>query len=45
MVQWFIKKFEFDAMKSSYIFYNVISLLIVNKREDTNLLGQVGLKE
>lgn len=45
MVQWFIKKFEFDVMKSSYRFYNVISLLTVNERLNTNLLGQIGLKE
>lgn len=41
----FYKKFEFDGMKSSYRFYKVVSLLTVNKRENTNLLGQMVLKE
>lgn len=39
MVQYFIKKFESDGMKPSYRFYNV------NKKENTNLLGQMGVKE
>lgn len=39
MVQYFIKKFESDAMKPSLRFYNV------NKKENTNLLGQMGVKE
>lgn len=41
-----IKEFEFDGIKDHHTdFVMLFFLLTVNKRENTNLLGQMGLKE
>lgn len=41
----FLKQFAFDGMKSAYRFYNAISRVTINKRENANLSGHMSFKE